>query len=133
MNGSRASRVVFLLAGLALTACTAEVAGSSQAEKNLPTACTANAPDERACDPADTKKTTLCHVPPGNPANAHTICVGNAAVPAHLAHHSGDFVGTCSCAGGGGDGGGSGSGGGGGGAGSGGGSGAGDGGGGGLY
>jgi hypothetical protein len=57
--------------------------------------CTVNEPDPRACDPADTKKTTVCHIPPGNPANAHTICVGNPAVPAHLDH--GDFVGTCAC------------------------------------
>ncbi|HTL37093.1 MAG TPA: hypothetical protein VL326_28355 [Kofleriaceae bacterium] len=132
----------------ALAACTADVSIKSQAEKNLPGSCTANAPDPRACDPADTKKTTICHIPPGNPANAHTICVGNAAVPAHLEHH-GDFVGTCSCGGGdgggdgsgtggdgsgtGGDGSGDGSGGGGGGTGGGGGSGTGDGGGGGLY
>lgn len=46
-----------------------------------------------ACDPQDTKKTTVCHIPPGNPANAHTICVGNPAVPAHLAH--GDHLGVC--------------------------------------
>jgi uncharacterized protein DUF4382 len=38
-------------------------------------------------------KTTICHVPPGNPANAHTISVGNPAVPAHLAH--GDYLGAC--------------------------------------
>jgi hypothetical protein len=125
------------LAGLAFAACTAEVTIQTQAEKNLPETCQANAPDPRACDPADTKKTTICHIPPGNPANAHTICVGNAAVPAHLSNH-GDFVGTCSCGGGGGAGSGSGgdgsgSGGGGGGTGSGGGSGTGDGGGGGLF
>ena len=48
--------------------------------------CTPGQPDPRACDPADAKKTTICHIPPGNPANAHTMCVGNAAVPAHLAH-----------------------------------------------
>ena len=48
----------------------------------------------RACDPQDTKKTTICHFPPGNPANAHTLCVGNPAVPAHLKHH-GDHVGPC--------------------------------------
>jgi uncharacterized membrane protein YgcG len=122
------------LAGLVLlTACTAEVSVQSQAEKNLPQTCTANGPDPRACDPADTKKTTVCHIPPGNPANAHTICVGNAAVPAHVDH--GDFLGTCSCGGdgSGSDGGGSGSGGGGGGTGSGGGGGTGDGGGGGLF
>jgi hypothetical protein len=55
--------------------------------------CTPGKADPRACDPADTKKTTVCHIPPGNPANEHTICVGNPAVPAHLAH--GDFVGSC--------------------------------------
>jgi hypothetical protein len=31
-------------------------------------------------------KATVCHIPPRNPANAHTIVVGEAAVPAHLAH-----------------------------------------------
>jgi hypothetical protein len=38
-------------------------------------------------------KTTICHIPPGNPGNAHTITVGNPAVPAHLAH--GDYIGAC--------------------------------------
>ncbi len=38
-------------------------------------------------------KTCLCHIPPGNPDNAHTICVGSPAVPAHLAH--GDTLGAC--------------------------------------
>lgn len=46
-----------------------------------------------ACAADNTKKTTVCHIPPGNPANAHTICVGNPSVPAHLAH--GDAVGAC--------------------------------------
>jgi hypothetical protein len=41
-------------------------------------------------------KTTICHIPPGNPANEHTITVGNPAVPAHLAH--GDYIGPCRCA-----------------------------------
>lgn len=48
----------------------------------------------RACDPQNTKKTTVCHVPPGNPANAHTICIGNAAVAKHL-HNHGDYLGPC--------------------------------------
>jgi hypothetical protein len=39
------------------------------------------------------KKVTICHVPPGNPANAHTITVGASAVDAHLAH--GDYLGKC--------------------------------------
>lgn len=38
-------------------------------------------------------KTTICHIPPGNPANAHSITVGNPAVRAHLAH--GDKIGSC--------------------------------------
>jgi hypothetical protein len=47
-----------------------------------------------ACDPSDAKKTTICHFPPGNRANMHTICVGNAAVPAHIQNH-GDTLGMC--------------------------------------
>ena len=47
-----------------------------------------------ACDPMDKKKTTICHVPPGNPANAHTLCIGNAAVKHHLANHP-DYLGPC--------------------------------------
>jgi len=50
--------------------------------------------DLHACDPGSVKKTTICHIPPGNPANAHTICVGNAAVPAHVNNH-GDSIGAC--------------------------------------
>ena len=38
-------------------------------------------------------KVVICHIPPGNPANAHTITVGAPAVPAHLKH--GDLPGTC--------------------------------------
>src|SRR5262249_60154746 len=38
-------------------------------------------------------KVAICHVPPGNPANAHSILVDASAVPAHLAH--GDYFGAC--------------------------------------
>ena len=38
-------------------------------------------------------KVEICHVPPGNPDNAHTIEVDASALPAHLAH--GDYVGEC--------------------------------------
>ncbi len=35
-------------------------------------------------------KVQICHVPPGNPANFHTITVSEKALPAHLGH--GDMV-----------------------------------------
>jgi hypothetical protein len=41
----------------------------------------------------DGHKILICHIPPGNPENAHEICVGAPAVPAHLAH--GDLCGQC--------------------------------------
>jgi hypothetical protein len=39
------------------------------------------------------QKAEICHVPPGNPANAHTITISENAVRAHLAH--GDYRGAC--------------------------------------
>jgi hypothetical protein len=39
------------------------------------------------------EKVLICHIPPGNPANAHTIFVSSNAVPAHLRH--GDTLGVC--------------------------------------
>jgi hypothetical protein len=38
-------------------------------------------------------KVEMCHIPPGNPGNAHTICVNANAVPAHLAN--GSTLGSC--------------------------------------
>lgn len=38
-------------------------------------------------------KITICHVPPGNPANAHSITISANAWPAHQAH--GDQLGAC--------------------------------------
>jgi hypothetical protein len=38
-------------------------------------------------------KVTICHVPPGNPDNAHTVTVSRNALDAHLAH--GDYKGPC--------------------------------------
>jgi len=39
------------------------------------------------------KRVTICHVPPGNEADGHTISVGEASVAAHIAH--GDQLGAC--------------------------------------
>jgi hypothetical protein len=38
-------------------------------------------------------KVTICHIPPGRSANAHTLSVNAMAVPAHLRH--GDTLGPC--------------------------------------
>ena len=39
------------------------------------------------------KKVEICHIPPGNPDNAHTITINSSALNAHLAH--GDYEGAC--------------------------------------
>ena len=38
-------------------------------------------------------KVDVCHLPPGNPENAHTLSVSENAVKSHLAH--GDWIGDC--------------------------------------
>ena len=38
-------------------------------------------------------KVLVCHIPPGNPANAHTISISEDDVDDHLDH--GDFLGDC--------------------------------------
>ena len=43
-------------------------------------------------------KVLLCHAPPGDPGNAHTICISPAALPAHLAEHPDDHCGPCEVA-----------------------------------
>lgn len=40
------------------------------------------------------EKITICHIPPGNPDNAHAITISVNAWPAHEAH--GDVIGDCS-------------------------------------
>jgi hypothetical protein len=41
------------------------------------------------------RKVYVCHVPPGNPANAHTISISINGVPAHIGNHDGDGLGKC--------------------------------------
>lgn len=57
--------------------------------------CECDGPDRVVC--REPSQVTLCHVPPGNPANEHNITVGAPAVEAHLAH--GDYLGECNRAG----------------------------------
>ena len=53
-----------------------------------------NLPAEWICGNNSKKpKVYICHIPPGNPANAHTICVSPNAVQAHLDH--GCMLGEC--------------------------------------
>jgi hypothetical protein len=40
-------------------------------------------------------KVYVCHVPPGNPGNAHTLEISVNAVPAHVGLHGGDRLGKC--------------------------------------
>ena len=47
---------------------------------------------EKGC--TNPKKVLVCHIPPGNPANAHDICVSAHAVEPHQARH-GDTTGAC--------------------------------------
>ncbi len=49
--------------------------------------------DEEEDEDGDREKVTVCHMPPGNPGNAHTITIGAPAVEAHLSH--GDVPGNC--------------------------------------
>lgn len=46
------------------------------------------------CQPEADGKVTICHIPPGNPGNAHTIRVSPSALPAHCGNH-GDTCGEC--------------------------------------
>lgn len=52
-----------------------------------------NVVDVRCGNNPNNQKVLVCHVPPGNPANEHTICISENAVSAHLAH--GCYLGTC--------------------------------------
>ena len=45
------------------------------------------------CSTPDTSSQVICHVPPGNHHNMHTIRVGEPAVEPHLNH--GDMLGPC--------------------------------------
>ena len=51
------------------------------------------APPVQETKPVEEEKITICHKPPGNPANVQTIEVSKSALSAHLAH--GDHVGEC--------------------------------------
>lgn len=80
--------------GLAITSCS----GSQQAfykQESVEAVKVSDLQDHpNADDILEAAKGCICHIPPGNPENAHTICIGAPAIPHHIAHHD-DFVGPC--------------------------------------
>lgn len=56
-------------------------------------ACIQSVGADESCEPDPNGKVTICHIPPGNPGNAHTISVSPNAVDTHLRH--GDHCGEC--------------------------------------
>ncbi|HYD21897.1 MAG TPA: T9SS type A sorting domain-containing protein [Flavipsychrobacter sp.] len=74
-----------------LTAGTYSVTVADANGCSVQLSATVNQPAQVA--PTEGKKVAVCHIPPGNPGNAHVIYVSVNAVPAHLAH--GDNLGGC--------------------------------------
>src|SRR5262249_13544472 len=96
MNSTAERLSMICAVTLALFSCGEDKASRPTAPS--PTAAVQAAPadgDGSVSAQAAQPKVTICHVPPGNPANAHTITIGAPAVPHHLANHPGDHVGAC--------------------------------------
>lgn len=88
----RLSTSILVLFATVLFACAFWTAGTLSAKDPSPTASPGDF--EGASDP---NKCTICHAPPGNPANAKTLTIGCSAVDAHLRNHPGDCLGPCPC------------------------------------
>lgn len=86
------SGVVFWFAAVGCSVDSAPGADDTEHMTGTEEAAVILAPGVVACTNPD--KVLVCHIPPGNPANAHEICVGAAAVDAHQSHH-GDTLGAC--------------------------------------
>jgi hypothetical protein len=83
------------LAALVAVGCAADRAASPTVAAPAAATAAASVPEvDGGVTAQGVEKVTICHIPPGNPANAHTITVGAPAVPAHLENH-GDSIGEC--------------------------------------
>jgi hypothetical protein len=82
------TRILLLLLGL----ISAGLAGNSLFTPVLANDYTANLLSLQ--DPTNPQKVTICHIPPGEPQNRHTITIGAGAVAAHVRNH-GDYIGAC--------------------------------------
>ncbi len=67
--------------------------GCSASDQVVVNVLNVSGPNSPCATPGNPNKVQICHIPPGNPGNANTLCVGASAVPAHLAH--GDYIGPC--------------------------------------
>jgi hypothetical protein len=61
--------------------------------ENVATDCDTLPDDDDDGEVPPAGKVTICHIPPGNPANAKTLTIDGSAWPAHQAH--GDTMGAC--------------------------------------
>jgi hypothetical protein len=96
MNGTAGRLSVICAVTLALYSCGGDRASSPTASNPAAAVQAADTNNDGSVSAqAAEPKVTICHVPPGNPDNAHTITIGAPAVPAHLANHDGDAVGPC--------------------------------------
>lgn len=89
------SRTAKLFVGMVfggLVACVASTADDTAFMTGTEESAITGPNGDKLCE--NPKKELICHIPPGNPANAHTICVSKHAVETHTSHH-GDLVGAC--------------------------------------
>jgi len=76
--------------------CKAECETAIPCEENEAPVCNGVCPEGTACvqsDGSHGRRVTVCHVPPGQPGEAHTLVLPPSAVNAHLDH--GDHEGPC--------------------------------------
>jgi hypothetical protein len=86
--------VANVLALMGLVACGGESPLSTAADEPAAVKDSSNVTSLAvATQTAQETKVTICHVPPGNPENAHEITVAESSLKAHFPH--GDTIGTC--------------------------------------
>jgi len=90
MNKYFVGTFVAVALGGAFSGCLAET-GEQTGQTQLPQS---DAEIAANCTLNNPKKIAVCHIPPGNPANWHTICINKHAVKTHEDHH-GDHLGAC--------------------------------------
>jgi hypothetical protein len=78
---------------LAVVAIVAAAAAASVLFTATPAAYADDLTEEDIVSLHEPRKVTICHIPSGNPANAHEITIGESAVAAHIIH--GDTIGPC--------------------------------------